>query len=425
MKIVDLFAGIGGLRSGVTMALAQAGHTPEVVFTSEIKKSALTVLQDNYTHDTIVGDITQVNEKDVPDHDILLAGFPCQAFSFAGSRRGFADPTKGTLFFDVARILKEKAPEYFILENVEGLVHHDPDPDNAGRGYGRTFNTILETLHSLGYSTDWQILDATDFGVPQARKRIFIVGSKSHSPNLQNVVKTPSKPLSSILETGKHESDDKVRKLSELLLEKYSLSFLSGKVIRDKRGGPNNLHSWNIEYKGKTTPAERTLMEEFLIQTRKGHWAIAKGYRKQECTPLNIDEIKTFAPVDKSQTLKTMLDNLTTHGYLVKEGNDYRIFSGRLSLPLSHILNPNKYTQTLVATDADRLGVIDSGNIRRFTDVEIKRLFGFPDDFILDPSLSRRKIFDLFGNSIVVPVAKAVASCLVQTKIEESSVTKG
>lgn len=413
MRIVDLFAGIGGLRSGTVNTLKSAGYEPEIVFTSEIKKSAITVLADNYPHEVISGDITLVDEKDIPDHEILLAGFPCQAFSFAGTRKGFADTTKGTLFFDVARILSYKKPEYFILENVEGLLFHDPDPDNSTQGYGRTFKTILTTLEDLGYNVDWELLTATDFGVPQARKRVFIVGAKNHTPNLANIVRTPSKPLSSILETGRHEPDSKVAAFSDTLMKKYPIAYLEGKVIRDKRGGVNNLHSWNFEYKGKTTEEEKALMEAFLIQTRRRSWAVAKGTPKIECVPLEIGDIRTFATPSEKQTLEDMLSNLTTCGYLVKEGATYRIYSGRLSFPLSHILDPNKYTQTLVATDADRLGVVDTGKIRRFTDTEIKRLFGFPDDLILNSALSRRQVFDVFGNSVVVPVASAVAKSLI------------
>lgn len=416
MRIVDLFAGIGGLRSGAVLAIQEAGFHPEVVFTSEIKKAAIAVLEANYPNEKISGDITSIDERLVPDHDVLLAGFPCQAFSFAGSRRGFDDPTKGTLFFDVARILREKMPEYFILENVEGLIAHDPDLNDKSSGYGRTFRTILNTLTSLGYNVDWSILNATDFGVPQARKRVFIVGSKSHAPNLLEVVKTPSLPLSSVLEAGRKETEPKVVQFSNMLTAKYSLPYLSGKVIRDKRGGPNNLHSWNIGYKGTLRASEQQLMEEFLVQTRRSKWAMSKGIKKAECTPLNIGDIRSFATVPAGESLEQMLAGLTRCGYLVNESGEYRIFSGRLSMPLSHILDPSKYVQTLVATDADRIGVIDDGSIRRLTNVEIMRLFGFPDDMLLPMSLTRSKIFDVFGNSVVVPVAKAVVKCLISHK---------
>lgn len=112
------------------------------------------------------GDITQINPAELPDFDLLTGGFPCQAFSIAGKRKGF-DDTRGTLFFDIARILKEKRPRNFILENVKGLLSHDN---------GRTFKTIITTLVELGYCVEWQVLNAKDFGVPQNRERVFIVG---------------------------------------------------------------------------------------------------------------------------------------------------------------------------------------------------------------------------------------------------------
>ena len=116
IRFIDLFAGIGGIRTGLTQALNEAGYEARCVMTSEIKPYAVQVLKDNYPQENIVGDITQVDANLIPDFDILCAGFPCQAFSSAGKRQGFAD-TRGTLFFEVERILREKRPKGFILEN--------------------------------------------------------------------------------------------------------------------------------------------------------------------------------------------------------------------------------------------------------------------------------------------------------------------
>jgi DNA (cytosine-5)-methyltransferase 1 len=160
-KFIDLFAGIGGFR----IALQNLGG--ECVFTSEIDKYAQKTYQDNFG-DMPHGDITKINEKDIPNHDVLCAGFPCQAFSIAGRRGGFED-TRGTLFFDVARIIKEKQPKAFFLENVKGLISHNG---------GKTLATILNVLREdLGYFVpEPQVLNAKNFGVPQNRERIFIVG---------------------------------------------------------------------------------------------------------------------------------------------------------------------------------------------------------------------------------------------------------
>lgn len=163
-KFIDLFAGIGGFR------IAMQNLKGECVFTSEIDSNAQTSYQTNFG-ELPYGDITKIDEKNIPDHDILCAGFPCQAFSIAGKRGGFAD-TRGTLFFDVARIIKEKKPKAFFLENVKGLKNHDK---------GKTLATILNVLRDdLNYFVPTpQIINAKDFGVPQNRERIFIVGFRN------------------------------------------------------------------------------------------------------------------------------------------------------------------------------------------------------------------------------------------------------
>lgn len=158
--MIDLFAGIGGTRLGF-----QLTNEVETVFTSEWDKFAQKTYTTNFG-DLPEGDITQINELTIPDHDILVAGFPCQAFSQAGKRLGFED-TRGTLFFDVARIIKAKRPKAFLLENVKNLKTHNK---------GNTYKTIISTLEDLGYSTSSVLFKARDFGVPQNRERIYIVG---------------------------------------------------------------------------------------------------------------------------------------------------------------------------------------------------------------------------------------------------------
>ena len=164
IKIIDLFAGIGGIRLGFQNA---TNRKIECVFSSEWNKYSVQTYQENYGAEVVHGDITQVDEKDVPEHDILLAGFPCQPFSQAGLKKGFED-TRGTLFFDIARILKEKKPKAFLLENVKQLKGHDK---------GRTLEVIVKTLHDIGYkNTQYTLLKARDFGLPQNRERLYIVG---------------------------------------------------------------------------------------------------------------------------------------------------------------------------------------------------------------------------------------------------------
>ncbi len=165
LKYIDLFCGIGGFRVAAGQAADERGMASECVFSSEIDPDARRAYEANFG-ETPTGDIGEVLAEDVPDHNLLFAGFPCQSFSIIGDRRGF-DDVRGTLFFDIARILKEKRPRAFVLENVKQLRSHD------GR---RTISTIMRTLAELGYHAEYRILNARDFGVPQKRERVFIVG---------------------------------------------------------------------------------------------------------------------------------------------------------------------------------------------------------------------------------------------------------
>ncbi len=164
IKAIDLFAGIGGIRLGFTQAFGK--ENIEFVYSCEINDSACKTYQANFGDDP-KGDITKILPEQIPDFDILLAGFPCQPFSIAGKRKGF-DDTRGTLFFYIAELLRVKRPKVFLLENVKNLVGHDN---------GKTFRVIRDTLkYHLNYHIYWKVLNAKDYGVPQNRERIFIVG---------------------------------------------------------------------------------------------------------------------------------------------------------------------------------------------------------------------------------------------------------
>ena len=192
LKTIDLFAGIGGIRLGFE------AFGCENIFTSEWDQDAQKMYEANFGEKPR-GDITQIAPADIPNHDILLAGFPCQPFSIIGSMQGFAD-TRGTLFFNIEEILRIKQPYAFLLENVKQLRTHDS---------GRTFNTILEKLEKLGYFVHHAILNALDFDLPQKRERIIIVGFKE---NIQFKFPQPKglyKSLAEILES-EQEIDKKL-----------------------------------------------------------------------------------------------------------------------------------------------------------------------------------------------------------------------
>jgi len=159
LKFIDLFAGIGGIRTGFE------NNFGSCVFSSEWDKFAQITYRENFGH-TPAGDITQIHETMIPDFDILLAGFPCQPFSNAGLKKGF-DDKRGNLFFHIARIAKHHKPKVIFLENVKGFKSHDK---------GRTFETVKQILEELGYNIYYKVLNAKNFGVPQNRERIYIVG---------------------------------------------------------------------------------------------------------------------------------------------------------------------------------------------------------------------------------------------------------
>lgn len=183
---IDLFAGIGGFRQG----FERAGF--KCVFSAEIDPHACEVYKENFGDDPKC-DITQLDPSVIPDFDILCAGFPCQAFSISGKQKGFYDDTRGTLFFDICRILKEKQPKAFVLENVQNLEKHDN---------GNTLRVMLDSLHQLGYTVNYEVLNAKDFNVPQNRERIILVGNKEGIYfDFSLIQKTPARPMKYYLDT--------------------------------------------------------------------------------------------------------------------------------------------------------------------------------------------------------------------------------
>lgn len=195
IKFIDLFAGIGGFRYAIQNAATECNLTTRCVFTSEIDKDCQHVYQENFG-ETPAGDITQIEPDSIPDHNILLAGFPCQPFSIIGQMKGF-DDTRGTLFFNIAKILEAKKPNAFVLENVKLLIGHDK---------GKTIKVIMRTLEDLGYHAAYRVFNALDFGLPQKRERIFIVGFRTPVYFDWPKNKIPMKPLSEVLETNVEKS---------------------------------------------------------------------------------------------------------------------------------------------------------------------------------------------------------------------------
>lgn len=195
LKFIDLFCGIGGFRVAFEEACEENNIEPECVFSSDIDKYAQDSYEANFG-ERPSGDITQIDEKNIPDHDILFGGFPCQPFSIIGQMKGLND-TRGTLFFDIARILKEKQPKAFILENVKQLVGHDG---------GKTLKVIIQSLKDLGYHVQYSVLNALDFGLPQKRERVVIIG---HREPIMFTFPNPEKPYKALIDILEKKVDEK------------------------------------------------------------------------------------------------------------------------------------------------------------------------------------------------------------------------
>jgi DNA (cytosine-5)-methyltransferase 1 len=428
LKFIDLFAGLGGIRLGFEQACQDRGIETECVLTSEIKPYAIQTLKHNHHHENFVGDIFQVKNEDIPPFDFLFGGFPCQPFSASGKRNGFAD-TRGTLFFEIERIIKHHQPKGFILENVEGLVKHDLE--NKYDEIGRTLKTILDKLENeLDYQVSWKVLDSVNFGVPQSRKRVFIVGTKIEKVSLENFQPT-FKVLKDVLESGKPTMNTEFTKK---LLSHFTVETLHGKSIKDKRGGDNNIHSWDIGVKGECTKDQINLLNRLFKERRKKQWASEIGIDWMDGMPLTLSQIQSFFPVNnlfESDDVKSLLDDLVEKGYikfehpkkLISENTEkgiitsrvydetkpkgYNIVTGKLSFEVNKILNPFEIAPTLVATDMVKIVVPDGKGIRKLTIREGLRIFGYPENYEIP--VKESLAFDLLGNTVVVPVIKAVA----------------
>ncbi|MEG3845673.1 DNA (cytosine-5-)-methyltransferase [Microcoleus sp. herbarium19] len=412
IRFIDLFSGIGGMRLGFEAAARSLNLETECVLSSEINPDAQLVYQTNFG-DTPLGDIRLIDQ--LPEHEILLAGFPCQSFSYAGKKAGFGD-TRGTLFFEIARLIDTFKPQAFIFENVRGLVSHDG---------GRTLETIKDEIKSRGYSFDYFLLNSSNFSLPQNRVRVYLVGILNASPQLglvsdlgpkdshscshqQLSLFSPlSKPVTvaDILEEhpdAKYDcSPEFVKALKQIV--NNDLDRLHGMRLIDYRGG-NSIHSWELGLRGECSLDEIELMNLFILKRRNkefGHHQDGKLLTKQQIATFfahpNLDEI---------------LDSLVTKKYLQRNNELYKPVSGNFSFEVYKFLDPAKISVTVVASDANRLGVYHNHRVRRITPREAARLQGFPDDFSLHSNDD--KAYHQMGNSVSVNVVTTVAQEVIQ-----------
>ena len=412
VKFIDLFAGLGGIRLGFETAFRNKGFDPQCVLSSEIKEYAVEAYKHYYKESEVSGDVTQIPASDIEDFDFLLAGFPCQPFSAAGKQLGFED-TRGTLFFEIERILQEKKPYGFLLENVEGLINHDN---------GRTLSIIVSHLKQLNYYVSYRLIDSQYFGLAQSRKRVYIVGTRDAHISLDNF-EVRTSVLGDILE---HNLPPVESDFTKKLFSHFTAEQVIGKAIKDKRGGEDNIHSWELGLKGDTTREQADFLNLLLKERRKKKWAPEIGIEWMDGMPLTANQISTFFQRD---SLNEFLDELVEMGYLTlehprkRENNrrvpdetkpkGYNIVTGKLSFEFTKILDPDALTPTLVAMDVSHLGVIDNGGLRRLSIREGQRLCGFPEDYDLS-FLKEREAFDLLGNTVCVPVIESISERLAE-----------
>ncbi|MBM7842566.1 DNA cytosine methyltransferase [Herpetosiphon giganteus] len=406
LNFIDLFAGIGGMRLGFEQAMQELGIDTKCVLASEIDKHAQTTYVMNFDEQP-EGDIAQI--QDFPSFDFLLAGFPCQPFSYAGKQKGFGD-TRGTLFFEIERILKAYRPKGFLLENVRGLTTHDK---------GRTFKTILQKLHQLNYGVTYLILNSSNFQVPQNRLRVYIVGIDQDQPVLtinSHIGATDSHKFKKLSTQANLFETQKVMLVKDILednpIDKYDCSTdfinkllkfvnypsdLNGKRLIDYRNG-NSIHSWEIGIKGECSLEEIEFMNALIANRRKKQFGATQDGKK-----LTIEQIKTFFD---HENLETIIQSLISKRYLQEVNGRFNPVAGNMSFEVFKFLDPDSVSITLVSSDAHKIGVVHKNRIRRITPRECARLQGFPDSFKLHPkdSLAYRQ----FGNSVSVPVVKSV-----------------
>jgi len=312
IKVAEMFCGIGGFRLGLeraNLALAEQegrggprrhgteppgerwhGHKEETlrcVWANDIDRHACQVYRKRWNDGTLVeGDIRAVDASSIPDHELLTAGFPCQSFSVAGKRKGFAD-TRGTLFFEIARVLEHKKPQYLLLENVEGLLSHSN---------GQTFQKVLEVLSDLGYLLQWQVLNSRDFGVPQNRKRVFIVGHLGGQPRPQvfpvgEVGEVSSREANSEPESGEasalEASYEKTKNLSNMI---DTTGALTG------GGHSGGLHSqMTMIYDGHHKQFTEKMGTLTGRENRQGtNWLIAGNTKIRRLTPTECERLQGF-----------------------------------------------------------------------------------------------------------------------------------
>lgn len=416
MQFVELFAGVGGFHLGISQAL-QGGVC---VYANEWDKYAAQTYSKNFKGEYLdTTDITNVAATDIPAHDCLVGGFPCQSFSIAGKRRGFEE-TRGTLFFEIARLLAHHRPRHLVLENVEGLLTHD---------IGKTFQTVLGVLADLGYRVEWQVLNSSNFGVPQSRKRVYIVGHLrdqcteqilpiiGQQPTIaQNLVTVGNKTLhkkatANTIDANYHKGLDNHQQRTGVVVGGTLRTHNDGKGFRRTKDGlaPTLPARARDDGSGQAIvlipqvnrtngKREVTHTEGNIVPTlRATHYKSGDNQPKivQRARGKNEGGEHDIAP---TLTGKSYQDNnhvaipVLTPDRPVKRQNGRRF--------------KDDGDPAFTVNTIDKHGVYDGQIIRRLTPIECERLQGFPDNWTAGVSDSQR--YKQMGNAVTVNVVKAI-----------------
>lgn len=409
MKFFSLFTGVGGFE----IAIQGANPEAECVGYSEIEKNACMIMKYRYPEVKNYGDITGIKAEEIPDFDILCGGFPCQTFSIAGKRMGFND-TRGTLFYEVARIAKAKRPSILLLENVKGLLNHEE---------GRTFKTIIATLDELGYDAEWELLNSKYFGVPQNRERVYIIG---------RLRGTSWKPVFPITRTARDDNEKSKRQKPSL--EQMNEEKSQGYRVYDPEGISQTLASGAGGMGAKTG----LYAVKQQLEDAKPRWG--DHYKTEE------DISPTLMAIGQTDVAKIIVHSTQTRsadrpslkknphaggsGHISKEEETYCLDTGNtqvIELPVAWDTYNNKEhtdrTPALTLPHSSlywKLGV----KIRRLTPVECERLQGFPDNWtqygINDKgekvTISDSQRYARMGNAITTNVARAIMERILNEK---------
>ena len=377
---IDLFAGIGGFHQ----ALVQLGG--ECVLASEIDSYAIETYEKNYNINSDI-DIRDLKEEDIPKHDVLCAGFPCQAFSKAGKQEGFDDETRGTLFFEIERILKHHHTKYIILENVRNLASHD---------HGRTWKTIEEHLHKAGYrlTPNPLIVSPHYFGTPQLRERVVILGI--YDPE------NADKPLNIDLGEFKHKNDNSIYSiLDDKTEDKYNISEDEEKVLKmwDEfyQGVDLNVIGFPVwfEWFKKEAPDEFKPWKKKFVQ------------RNNELYQSNKEFIDSW--IEKYDNLEWCTPTQKKFEWQAGE-NIKSLWEGLIQIRPSgvRVKVPNCFPALVAIVQIPIIGKYK----RRLTVREAARLQDFPENFI--PNENDQQAFKQFGNAVNVEVIKRCAEKLFE-----------